>query len=90
MLREQYQAFWSRDTGIEREKLADLERMAALPHAVVISGLRRAGKSTLLAQLAHRLGEDRFFYVNFEDERFLGFEAGDANDLYGLLVELFG
>jgi predicted AAA+ superfamily ATPase len=28
--------------------------------------------------------------VNFEDERFLGFEAEDANDLFGLLVELFG
>jgi predicted AAA+ superfamily ATPase len=70
--------------------LTELERAAPLPHAVIISGLRRAGKSTLLAQLAHRLGEDRFYYLNFEDERFLGFEAGDANDLYALLVELFG
>lgn len=90
MLLEQFQAFWRRDTGIERTKLAELERAAPLPHAVIISGLRRAGKSTLLAQLAHRMGEDKFYYVNFEDERFLGFEADDANDLYRLLVELFG
>ncbi len=90
LLLEQSQTFWQRDTGVERERLADLDRAAALPHAVIISGLRRAGKSTLLAQLAHRLGEDHFYYVNFEDERFLGFEAGDANDLYGLLIELFG
>jgi uncharacterized protein len=90
MLLEQFQAFWRRDTGIERTQLAELERAAPLPHAVIISGLRRAGKSTLLAQLAHRLGEDKFYYVNFEDERFLGFEAGDANDLYSFLVELFG
>lgn len=90
MLLEQFQAFWRRDTGIERDQLAALERAAPLPHAVIISGLRRAGKSTLLAQLAHRLGDDTFYYVNFEDERFLGFEADDANDLYGLLVELFG
>ena len=90
MLLEQSNAFWRRDTGIERTQLAELERAIPLPHAVVISGLRRAGKSTLLAQLAHRLGEDKFYYVNFEDERFLGFEAGDANDLFGLLVELFG
>ncbi len=90
MLLEQFQAFWHRDTGIERTRLAELERAAPLPHAVIISGLRRTGKSTLLAQLAHRLGEDRFYYVNFEDERFLGFGADDANDLYGLLVELFG
>jgi hypothetical protein len=55
MLLEQFQAFWRRDTGIERTQLAELERAAPLPHAVIISGLRRAGKSTLLAQLAHRL-----------------------------------
>ena len=90
MLLEQFQAFWGRDTGIERTQLAELARAAPLPHAVIISGLRRAGKSTLLAQLAHRLGEDKFYYVNFEDERFLGFAADDANDLYALLVELFG
>jgi len=90
MLLEQFQAFWRRDTGIERTQLAELARAAALPHAVIISGLRRVGKSTLLAQLAHRLGEDKFYYVNFEDERFLNFAADDANDLYGLLVELFG
>ena len=90
MLLEQFQAFWRRDTGIERAQLADLERAAPLPHAVIISGLLRAGKSTLLAQMAHRLGEDAFYYVNFEDERFLSFAADDANDLYGLLVELFG
>ena len=71
MLLEQSNAFWRRDTGIERTQLAELERAIPLPHAVVISGLRRAGKSTLLAQLAHRLGEDKFYYVNFEDERFL-------------------
>ena len=90
MLLEQSRAFWRRDTGIERAQLAELERAAPLPHAVIISGLRRVGKSTLLAQLAHCLGEDKFYYVNFEDERFLGFEADDANNLYGLLVELFG
>jgi predicted AAA+ superfamily ATPase len=90
MLLEQFQAFWRRDTGIERTQLAELERAAPLPHAVIISGLRRAGKSTLLAQLVHRLGESKFYYVNFEDERFLGFASDDANDLYGALVELFG
>jgi len=90
LLLEQFAAFWARDTGIEREQLAQLERAAALPHAVIVSGLRRVGKSTLLAQLAHHLGETTFYYVNFEDDRLLGFEAADADDLYRLLVELFG
>ncbi len=90
MLLEQFQAFWQRDTGIERTQLAEIERAARSPHAVIISGLRRVGKSTLLAQLAHRLGQDQFYYVNFEDERFLGFQADDANDLYQFLIEVFG
>jgi len=90
MLLEQHQVFWDLDTGIERVQLADIERAADLPHAVIISGLRRVGKSTLLAQLAHRLGKDAFYYVNFEDDRFLGFQADNANDLYQALLELFG
>jgi uncharacterized protein len=90
MLLEQQQAFWQAEIGIEREQLGEIERALPLPHTVVISGLRRVGKSTLLAQLAHRLGEDLFYYVNFEDDRFLRFQAEDANDLYQTLVELFG
>ena len=90
MLLEQFDAFWLRDTGIEREKLADLKQAAPLPHAVIVSGLRRVGKSTLLAQAAHQLGRDTFYYINFEDDRFLGFRAEDADSLYQILVEVFG
>jgi uncharacterized protein len=90
MLIEQFEAFWRREIGTERSKLRELEQAATLPHAVIVSGLRRVGKSTLLAQLAHQLGQDRFYYINFEDERFLGFRAEDANDLYQMLVEVFG
>lgn len=35
MLLEQFQSFWQRDTGIERTLLAQLERAAAAPHAVI-------------------------------------------------------
>lgn len=90
MLLEQFDSFWKRDTGIPRERLAEVKQAASLPHAVIVSGLRRAGKSTLLAQMAHQLGRDVFYYLNFEDDRFLGFQAQDANDLYQFLVELFG
>jgi len=90
MLREQFASFWQRDTGITRAQLAALQRSEGAPHAVIISGLRRVGKSTLLAQLAHRLGEEAFYYLNFEDERFLGFQSADANDLFAALVRIFG
>jgi len=90
MLLEQFDYFWARETGIEREKLADVERAASVPHAVIISGLRRVGKSTLLAQMAHKIGKEAFYYLNFEDDRFLGFTPEDAGFLYQMLVEIFG
>jgi predicted AAA+ superfamily ATPase len=90
MLLEQFEFFWNLDTGIIRTQLAQIEQAKNVPHAVIISGLRRVGKSTLLAQMAHRLGADQFYYINFEDDRFLGFAAADANDLYQVLLEVFG
>jgi uncharacterized protein len=87
---EQFNAFRRQDTGLRRTALADVLNAANSPHVVVISGLRRTGKSTLLAQLARTLGDDSYYYVNFEDERFLNFGADDANDLLMLLAEVFG
>jgi len=90
MLLEQFDAFWGRKTGIERAQLAEIERATQIPHAVIVSGLRRVGKSTLLAQMAHKLGSESFYYVNFEDDRFLGFQPDDADQLYRVLIETFG
>lgn len=65
---------------------------AGLSHAVIVSGLRRVGKSTLLAQTAHRLGLEQLYYLNFEDDRFLGFAVADTNQdgfkIEGVPVEL--
>ena len=55
MLLEQFDSFWKRDTGIPRDQLVEVEKAASLPHAVILSGLRRVGKSTLLAQMGHKL-----------------------------------
>lgn len=90
LLIEQMDSFLEKDTGVQRKKLAEIKTAASLPHAVIVSGLRRVGKSTLLAQLAKTLEEDSFYYLNFEDDRFIGFTAEDANGLYENLVEIFG
>ena len=57
---------------------------------MIVSGLRRVGKSTLLAQAARRLGESATYYVTFDDDRFLGFLPNDANTLLVALAEVFG
>ena len=90
MLLEQFDTFWQYETGTIRSQLSKIEQAASLPHAVIISGLRRSGKSTLLAQMAHRLDQEQFYYLNLEDDRFINFQADDFNDLYQVLVEVFG
>lgn len=91
LLVEQREEILGKDLGIEREKLAEISKYKDTPFPVVISGLRRAGKSTLLSQLAHKFyPENDYFYVNFEDERFLTFTVSDFTKLHELLIELFG
>ena len=82
--------FRRQDTGIEREKLAEVQQAAPLPHAVIVSGLRQGRKIDPPGSDGPSTGQEAFYYVNFEDDRFLGFRAEDAGHLYQMLVEIFG
>jgi predicted AAA+ superfamily ATPase len=62
------------DHGLPREALGTLPNLQS--HALIISGIRRCGKSTLLRQHLQQLGED-FFYFNFEDTRLYDFQLKD-------------
>lgn len=77
--------------GIEREVLNEVESKIKLPHVVVLTGLRRSGKSTILRQLIKRQYNDEdFYYINFEDERLFNFPANEFNRLYEGLASLYG
>ncbi|MBU6389223.1 ATP-binding protein [Patescibacteria group bacterium] len=90
VLKEQYETFAAKDTGIQREVLDRLEGILKTPPVLVITGLRRVGKSTLLAQIAHRYLNEAYYFVNFEDERLLNFRAQDFDLLHETLISLFG
>lgn len=90
ILQEQWQEFWAMDYGIEREQLPTLKKMSSNPYAVIVSGFRRTGKSTLMRQLAQNLGKESFYYVNFEDERFLDFTPKQWNALYQTMLGMYG
>jgi predicted AAA+ superfamily ATPase len=62
------------DNGLPREMLSNLPDLQS--HALIISGIRRCGKSTLLRQHLHRMSQD-FFYLNFEDTRLYDFQMQD-------------
>ncbi|MFH1107504.1 MAG: ATP-binding protein [Candidatus Micrarchaeota archaeon] len=91
VLSEQWAAFLKKDLGVERAALSSVGEKLKLPHVVVLSGLRRCGKSTLMRQIVKKYYSDEsFYYVSFEDERLKDFDASQFNDVYEALVELFG
>ncbi|MCR5487992.1 MAG: ATP-binding protein [Lachnospiraceae bacterium] len=59
----------------------------------ILVGLRRAGKSTLLYRIARELSEagcgwSQIVYINFEDDRLLGFTKEDFDDIVETAHEL--
>ena len=61
----------------------------------VFVGIRRAGKSFLLYQRIQQFLEqgkkwDEMLYINFEDERLIGFTAEDFNLLLEVHLEIYG
>ena len=74
-----------------KKRKGDLERdllnkLPSIPsHALIISGIRRCGKSTLLYQLAKK--KDAVFFLNFEDIRLYNFQIESFNILDKVIVE---
>ncbi|EKE05815.1 MAG: hypothetical protein ACD_19C00176G0037 [uncultured bacterium] len=90
ILKEQIDLFNSKELGVEREILKTISKSIKSPHVLVITGLRRVGKSTLLAQIAKRYLDNKFYYVNFEDERLLSLTVKDFDMLHETLISMFG
>lgn len=85
-MRDQRAELESFEYGVERE---ELQRISIdLPHAMIISGVRRSGKSTLLHQILMKL--PNFYYLNFEDTRLIGFETSDFEKLDEIFQEEYG
>ena len=72
---------------IEREIFPKLESYINNKFIIIISGLRRSGKSTLLQQLRKKYDG---YYLNFDDERLVNFKLEDFQHLYEIFIELFG
>ncbi|MDR3245882.1 MAG: ATP-binding protein [Prevotellaceae bacterium] len=80
----QYDVFIKKSAGLRR---SDTENLPALSsHALIISGIRRCGKSTLLCQLLDSKYPDAFF-LNFEDPRLYGFERNDFSRLDSIIAK---
>jgi len=56
--------------------------------ALIITGVRRCGKSTLLHQLIKN--QKKAYYINFEDPRLGGFDLRDLTKIEPIMEEIYG
>lgn len=73
---------------IRREILDEVMKWFDDKRIIILTGLRRSGKSTLLKQIMREKKD--WCYVNFDDERFIGFQAQDFESLNEVLIEVYG
>ena len=60
-----------------------------VPEVLIVSGVRRCGKSVLLQQIRNQQREKDYF-LNFDDDRLARFQVDHFQDLYEVFIELFG
>jgi predicted AAA+ superfamily ATPase len=72
---------------IPRTKLLEIKKTKN--NIIIITGIRRSGKSILIHQLREEKKE-KDYYLNFDDERLHLFEIDDFEKLYETFMELFG
>lgn len=74
---DQAEVFRKKERGVLRD--VDFDTHTDTKQITVITGVRRSGKSTLLAQFSERLSD--YYYINFDDERLLNFTVQDFETL---------
>ena len=69
----------------------ELDRYISTKQVVVISGIRRCGKSSLLYLIKEEmnLSEEEYCYFNFDDERILT-DVSILESIYNLHIEIYG
>lgn len=65
-----------------------LEKINIMPNfALVVSGIRRSGKSTLLTQLIEKQEQNNFLFLNFDTPKLFNFEFNDFALLDEIIAE---
>ncbi|HRW86294.1 MAG TPA: AAA family ATPase, partial [Bacteroidales bacterium] len=72
------------DSGVTRELISGFQLPSR--HCIIITGIRRCGKSTLLLQLIEKMYPDAFC-MNFDDNRLYGFDNSDFLRLDDIINE---
>lgn len=73
----------------DRSQSAVIREYVDDPNVLIISGIRRSGKSTIMRVLQREQPESDY-YFNFDDERLIKFSVDDFQMLLEIFIELFG
>lgn len=86
VIKLQRESIDKQETGTTREELKEISLLDSF--AIIITGVRRCGKSTFLHQLIKK--QKKSYYLNLEDPRLEGFELVDFNKVELIMKELYG
>ena len=87
VLQDQQGLFDKADDLIERE--VSLNDYMKGKEIVIITGIRRCGKSSLLKIISKKLNE-KFVYMNFDDIRLTDFNVENFEDIEEIVSEIYG
>ena len=85
IVEQQKQRLSVHDSGLKRELTPALQNLSS--HALIISGVRRCGKSTLLLQIMEKMPPEDFLYLNFEMPRLYNFNISDFARLDNIITK---
>ena len=89
ILHDQQEIFNHLGEFIEREVSLNLDNYIKGNEIIIITGIRRCGKSSLLKLNSKKLKE-RFVYINFDDVRFTDFKVQNFEDIEEIVFEMQG
>lgn len=88
-LYEQQKDFESFNNLVDREKTAEVLKLIKLNLPIVITGVRRCGKSSLMKIIKDKLNlkSKEYLYINFNDERMVNFSTKDFQKIIDFINE---
>lgn len=95
LIAEHRERFLAPSNLIRRENQDIIRPYIKQKEIIVISGVRRAGKSSLMKLISkeilneHNVPVNNILYLNFEDERFIEFSYRDFEPLYETFIEFY-
>ena len=95
LIAEHKERFSSSQDLVKRESQEIIKFYIKQKEAVIITGVRRSGKSSLMRLISNDIMKeydvpfDNILYLNFEDERFIDFSHSDFEPLYETFIELY-